>query len=45
MSSKYLLQDVIIPDEQQLKQLEALLYNNATPETMTRAISSQPSTK
>ena len=40
MSSNHLLQDVVIQNEQQLKQLEELLYNNGSPEKLTQAICS-----
>lgn len=43
--SSFPLQDLLVPDEQQLKKLEALLYNNATPETLTKEICSRTSVK
>lgn len=37
--------DVIISDEQQLKQLEALHFTNSSPEALTKALSYQGSIK
>ena len=38
MASNHLLQDVVIPNEQQLKQIEELFYNSDSPELLTKAI-------